>query len=237
MKKGTAGFILTYKLSCVLFICLLNATADISKNYEQLVLTVNEYIQLEDTAKDILKASDYLTEQVRLYSLTLNPEHARLYFDEVNVARRRENALALMRQHSLDKSREEILELAVTYSDALMIREIYAIKLIATAEGHTGTDFPAEVNAVVLNDADRNLGRQEMIDKARTLLFDQEYQTQKTMIYSYLEEKDPQKVCSKQLYREALQLMGEPKMWELQSICDIMNNGIADGTLSTWQPL
>ena len=57
------------------------------------------------------------------------------------------------------------------------------------------------------------------------------------MIHSYLEEKDPQKVCSKQLYREALQLTGEPKMWELQSICDIMNSGIADGTLSTWQPL
>lgn len=174
-------------LSCVLYVFLLMVTMYTADSYERLVLTTNDYIRLEDTAKDILKASDYLTEQVRLYAMTLEPEHARLYFEEVNVTRRRENALLVMREHALDPQREGSLEQAVSCSNELMIQEMYAMKLVAVAEGHTGEEVPREVMDVVLETTDVQLDRQEMLEKARTLLFDQEYQTMKSKIYTHLD--------------------------------------------------
>ncbi|MBR2132323.1 MAG: GGDEF domain-containing protein [Oscillospiraceae bacterium] len=174
-------------VSCVLYIFLLMATIYAADNYEQLVVTTSDYIRLEDTAKDILKASDYLTEQVRLYVQTLEPEHARLYFEEANVTRRRENALTVMREHSLDPQREDSLKQAVSYSDELMIREMYAMKLVVAAEGHTGGEIPREVTDVALEPADMGLDRQEKLEKARSMLFDQEYQDMKSKIYTHLE--------------------------------------------------
>lgn len=174
-------------ISCVLYVFLLLATVYASRNYEQLVVITDEYIHLEDAAKDIMKASDYLTEQVRLYAQTLNPEHARLYFEEANVTRRRENALEIMGAHSLDQSREKSLELAVQNSNELMTREIYAMKLVAEAEGHVKKDLPAEVNAVNLEQGDFMLSGQEKLEKARSLLFDSEYQDMKNTIYTHLD--------------------------------------------------
>ena len=174
-------------LSCILYIFLLLVTAYASRHYERLAVTTDEYIHLEDAAKDIMKASDYLTEQVRLYAQTLEPEHACLYFEEANTTRRREKALEIMRGHSLDQSREERLELAVYYSNELMIREIYAMKLVAEAEEHTEKELPAQVNAVSLEPEDLMLSRQEKLEKARSLLFDSEYQDMKNTIYTHLD--------------------------------------------------
>lgn len=174
-------------LSCLLYICLLTATSFASRNYEQLVMAADDYIQLEDAAKDILRASDYLTEQVRLYVQTLDPRYARLYFAEADVTRRRENALGLMREHSLDSSREISLETAVQLSNELMIREIYAIKLVSVAQGHPQTDISAQIDAVILDDTDQFLNPTQMIDKARVLLYDQYYQDMKSEIYNNLD--------------------------------------------------
>lgn len=175
-------------ISCALYACLLMATVYASRNYEQLTDTTNDYIRLEDAAKDIMQASDYLTEQVRLYAETMDPEHAKLYFEEANVTCRREHALEILTQHSLDHLHEESLELAVQNSNALMIREIYAMKLVATAQGHTGTDLPAEVKLVNLDTADLALSREQMLDKARSMLFDEEYQATKNIIYGHLDQ-------------------------------------------------
>lgn len=173
--------------NCVLCILLLMVTQYASGNYEQLTFTTEEYIRLEDTAKDVMSASDYLTEQVRLYVQTLEPEHARLYFEEANVTRRRENALLAMQEYSFDPLREKSLEQAVSYSNELMIREIYAMKLVAEAEGHSDDQVPSEVINAVLESADAQLNRQEKLDKARSLLFDQDYQAMKKQIYTRLD--------------------------------------------------
>ncbi len=174
-------------ISCLVYFCLLMATTFASKNYEQLVLITDTHIQMEDAAKDIMRASDYLTEQVRLYTQTLDLKYAQLYFEEVDVTRRRENALELMQKNSVDPEREKSLEQAVQYSNELMIREFYAIKLIAVAEGYGGDALLAQVDTVVLEDADASLNRDAKIDKARALLFDHYYQDMKNKIYSHLD--------------------------------------------------
>lgn len=56
------------------------------------------------------------------------------------------------------------------------------------------------------------------------------------LILSYLEDTDNQRVCSKQLYREALDHpYGDPKRWQTNDICEIVNQLIADGRLTGWR--
>ena len=58
--------------------------------------------------------------------------------------------------------------------------------------------------------------------------------TQAGMIYAYLEDYQGERVCSKQLYAEAFDKGNSPADWETRAICEIMNTGIADGTIKGW---
>lgn len=60
--------------------------------------------------------------------------------------------------------------------------------------------------------------------------------TQAGMIYSFLEDCDYDRVCSKLLYAEALgNTFNQPQSWETREICEIMNTGIANGTIKGWK--
>ncbi|GKI13615.1 hypothetical protein CE91St44_01000 [Oscillospiraceae bacterium] len=58
--------------------------------------------------------------------------------------------------------------------------------------------------------------------------------TQAGMIYAYLEDYTGDRVCSKQLYKEALGNCNSPADWETRAICEIMNTGIASGSIQGW---
>lgn len=61
--------------------------------FRALQRTMDEYIICEKSAKQLQEASDYLTEQVRLYAMTGETQYRDNYFEEVKVTRRREHAL------------------------------------------------------------------------------------------------------------------------------------------------
>lgn len=59
--------------------------------------------------------------------------------------------------------------------------------------------------------------------------------TQAGMIYAFLEDFTGDRVCSKLLYAEALDHpYNQPAAWETREICEIMNTGIANGTIKGW---
>ena len=59
--------------------------------------------------------------------------------------------------------------------------------------------------------------------------------TQAGMIYAFLEDFTGDRVCSKLLYAEALDHpYNQPQSWETREICEIMNTGIANGTIKGW---
>ena len=61
--------------------------------------------------------------------------------------------------------------------------------------------------------------------------------TQAGLIYDFLDTYKGDRVCSKQLYREALNhQFNEPADWETRAICEIMNTGIENGAIIGWQP-
>ena len=58
--------------------------------------------------------------------------------------------------------------------------------------------------------------------------------TQAGMIYAFLEDYTGDRVCSKQLYAEALGNLNLPAEWENRAICEIMTAGIANGEIKGW---
>ena len=55
------------------------------------------------------------------------------------------------------------------------------------------------------------------------------------MIYAFLEDYAGDRVCSKQLYAEALGNTNILAEWETRAICEIMNTGISRGDIQGWQ--
>ena len=55
------------------------------------------------------------------------------------------------------------------------------------------------------------------------------------MIYAFLEDYAGDRVCSKQLYAEALGNTNIPAEWETRAICEIMNTGISRGDIQGWE--
>ena len=80
-------------LSCIIFLFLIYNTAVMPSQYHQFITGTDEYIACDEDAAELSQASDYLTEQVRLYVQNMDPIYMERYFEEVNVTRRRENAL------------------------------------------------------------------------------------------------------------------------------------------------
>ena len=58
--------------------------------------------------------------------------------------------------------------------------------------------------------------------------------TQAGMIYAFLEDYTGDRICSKQLYAEALGNLNLPAEWETRAICEIMTAGITNGEIRGW---
>ena len=60
--------------------------------------------------------------------------------------------------------------------------------------------------------------------------------TQAGQIYAWLEDYDGDRVCSKQIYKEALgNAFRDPADWETRIICEIINTGIENGDINGWR--
>lgn len=163
----------------ILLAALFITTFFLSERYEKLARNTNDYIQLEKQADITKEASDYLTEQVRLFVMTMDLQYAELYFEEANVTQRRENALATLQGYHWADIWEEPISKALQYSNALMEQEIYAMKLIAVANGYQASVLPTELQEIQLEPEDAALEPADMIDKARTMMFNTQYQLTK----------------------------------------------------------
>ena len=78
-------------------------------------------------------------------------------------------------------------------------------------------------------------------DMEKQLAQEQEqYQQEDTLagqIYSFMENFPGNKLCSKQIYHEGLNHpFDEPKQWETREIFEIVNIGIANGSIQGWCP-
>lgn len=181
IKIGTINLCMIF-LSCILYILLIVATIHASQEYVIMVNAVEDYIACEEDASLVKNGSDYLTEQVRLYTVTMEREYVDAYFTEVYTVRQRDTGMEHLKSFEVNEKTLEYLENALAKSNNLMESEIYAIKLISTAQGYDMSDYPEDVQNYVLPEEDFRLNQEEMIAKARDLVFGTAYQDAKEEI-------------------------------------------------------
>lgn len=169
-------------VSCIFYIFLIMVTFKASQRYNIMISAMKDYIGCEENATLVKEGSDYLTEQVRLYTVNMDKECMDAYFEEVYDIRRRDMALEQMKQYHVSDESYDYLQQALNNSNQLMEREIYAMKLISAARGYDKGDLPEDVRNTELTEEDAGLSGEEMIDKAREMVFGAVYQQEKESI-------------------------------------------------------
>lgn len=172
--------------ACLLYGIIIYKTINISIEYNALIVSSQNYIACEKNAAAIREGSDYLTEQVRLYVVNFDAAYAKNYFAEVNGTRRRDNALRDVKRYALSDNITTAFHAALEGSNKLMDKEIYAMKLIATATHCTDSTLPQEIQQAVLTPHDKSLAPEAQMRLARELVFGVDYQYAKASIMQYL---------------------------------------------------
>ena len=172
-------------VACVLYAMLLYATAQMTTRYNDFIKYNEEYISCHEAAVQMNAASDYLTDQVRLFTQNMNVKHMQLYFQEANETKRREKAIASLNKYQPTDDELQALEAARGSSMDLMEREFYAMKLIVVANGYDESQVPDEVRKVQLLAADKALNNEAKIAHARELVYNRGYMDAKALIKSH----------------------------------------------------
>lgn len=173
-------------VSALLFIVVIYTTIQIAQEYEENLRTTKDYIDWEKAAHQIHVGSDILTEQSRLFTQNHKKENADKYFEELHITRSREKALNSIMRNNMDAADISRLEEALAESNELSQREIYAMRLVAEANHMDLDAFHPGMRNVELSDADRRLDAAGKIEKARRLMFNEDYARTKSEIMASL---------------------------------------------------
>ena len=164
--------------------------------------TTDAYIVCEQDARQLQSASDYLTEQVRLAATTGDESYIAAYFDEANNAKRREAAIADMEKYFSGSSAFDALKSALDSSNELMVTEEYSMRLVCEANKSSVTTWPEEIREVELSVDDSLLSSDKKLERARQLVFDQNYENARADITSRVSQ------CADDLVQETKNKQG-----------------------------
>lgn len=150
-----------------------------------------QIIDRKNSSSDLMRASDYLTEQMQVFTVTGNRQYLDNYFTEAKVTRRRENALQVLSQGNTRSDAYLDLSAAMDESVSLMNTEYYAARLTVIAYGLNITDFPEEIQIVQLDVEDLALSQNDpeaLKEKASFMMHGEEYQKSKDKISSNIDK-------------------------------------------------
>ncbi len=150
--------------------------------FETLQSVSDRHTVLRNSSYELQVASDYLTEQVRCFAVCGEREHLDNYFEESYATRRRDKALENLHMTLGDTEPYQALRKAMSQSVHLMDTEYYSMRLAAEGRGEDMSDYPEEIRNLQLKEADQKLSNEEKQEKARNLVFDENYHEQKKII-------------------------------------------------------
>ena len=168
--------------SVLVYLLMIMNSIQLQKNYARLGSSTADYFAASGDARKVYEASDYLTDQVRLFSIELDRTYVDNYFRETKLALNREKSLENLKGLAVEADTFDYVNKAIRYSNELMDTEYYAMRLIIEAVGYDIGSFPPELRAHPLTVADNGLSANEKIWKARIMLFDSGYQRKKDLI-------------------------------------------------------
>lgn len=154
------------------------------QKFKQTEATTKQYISCENAATQFKEASDYLTEQVRLFVMTGKNEYMNLYFEEVDFTQNREHALEELEKYFSGSDILDTLQEALDDSAELMNTECYAMRLVCEAAGKAEGAWPEDVRSVKLSAEDKRLTADAKMDRAQKLISNDGYQKSRKKISS-----------------------------------------------------
>ena len=152
--------------------------------FEVLQQATEAYISCENDAQQMQDRSDYLTEQVRLVTMTAKPEYIDSYFSMANDNEQFDEAFADLKSRFEGTDAYESLRTAMDESNELMNTEFYAMRLICEANGIDPSPWP-EIASCKISDEDSRTSHDSMVYEAQNLVSDSKYQEAKDSINSH----------------------------------------------------
>ncbi len=163
---------------------MLYTTFQLSASFTHLTKTSEQQIELRKAARELMDASDYLTEKAQRFTVDGNKKFMDEYFDEAFTANHREEAIERMSKGKGSKEALEKLQAAMEGSLELMNREYYSMKLVIEAKGYT--EYPDVLKSVELTEEDQALSSKEKMQLATKMVLDDDYYKQKDEIRAYM---------------------------------------------------
>ena len=176
--------VITLVLAVVFIVLSVRGTGEL----KQMQTATDDYIRCEALARQLQSGSDYLVEQVRMYTATAQREYMDNYFEELNTTRRRETALEYFEENYSDTDAFTLLKSAMTASQNLSYTDRYAMRLVAQATLADTSAWPAEIQSVSLHDSDLSLSDADKIRKAQQLVSNSQYQNMRDDVTSKITE-------------------------------------------------
>ena len=163
-------------LSVIMFV----STHLLATSYRGLTAADERHIELRKNALKLMDASDYLTEQVQRFTLEGDKRFLDEYFKEAFETRSREVAIAEMTDAAGNTEALEKLKTAMKYSEKLMNREYYAMRLVVEAKGYE-IEYEG-LRVVTVSAEDMALSPEEKMRRATEMVIDSKYYLQKNQI-------------------------------------------------------
>lgn len=184
LSMGTSNLIMSV-IALIIAVVLIISLFQLSSTYHAVVNHTEEYMDLKPEIEELEQASDFLTEEVRLYVITEEDVHINHYLHEANVDKRREDSLAKIGEVLDGTPAYQNLKNAFDESYDLMTLEYNAMALVLAKNNQDISEFGIDYT---LSDADINLSADEKYEKAIDLVFGETYVSKKLTIRDNVEK-------------------------------------------------
>lgn len=158
-------------------VLMLYSTYHLSMGFRHLTEASEEQIELRKAARELMDASDYLTEKVQRFTSEGDMRFLEEYFTEAFETNRREEAIERMSAGADAAEALTKLQAAMDGSMELMEQEYYAMRLVIDAKGYT--DYPDVLQSVELSEKDRSLAPEDKMRRATELVLNDDYYERK----------------------------------------------------------
>ena len=147
-----------------------------------------QYIICDDATRLMEEGSDYMTEQVRLYTVTGEKQYMDNYFDEKDLNKKREASLDAVKKEFGETEIYRALNKAYEYSLELMDTEYKAMRLVVETTGLSKDAWPEEIRNISLTQEEEDLSLNNKLRTAQLMVSNNSYQAAKERIISKCSE-------------------------------------------------
>ncbi|HVJ48940.1 hybrid sensor histidine kinase/response regulator [Desulfitobacterium sp.] len=137
---------------------------------------------------DLANASDYLTNEARKYAVTRDDIHMNKYWEEIKVTKTRDHVITRLGELNSPQEEMALLAEAKMNSDALVETERHSMRLILETLRIPEEQMPLEVATYRLSSEEQKFSKEDKLAKARDIMFDEKYDSDKLAIMGPIEE-------------------------------------------------